>query len=377
MLRFLLVFLSIYSLMHALFFLRVRVLFSGSRMGQRALILFLIMMIFAPLICRTLEKTGYETLTRAAAFIGFNWMGFIFLAFSAILLMGAAQSFFYAINTIARVNLPSFSGKTPVLFLLGAVILLCVYGFIEARNLKIETLHITTDKLPPGTDRIRIVQISDIHLGLLVREAWLKIVAEKIRSLNPDMLVSTGDVVDGDIHHLSELSDLFQEIRPRYGKYAVTGNHEYYAGLEQSSAFMQKAGFVMLRGEAKTANSLINIVGVDDRSGDGSAQEFRLLSSVQNGLFTLFLKHRPAASEKNFGLFDLQLSGHTHGGQIFPFRFVTSQFFPYLKGYYELPNGSGIYTNRGTGTWGPQMRILSPPEITVIELKRKSLSLQR
>jgi len=370
MLRFIFVFLSIYSLMHALFFLRVRVLFSG-RLVQRWAILFLIIMIAAPFICRTLEKTGYETLTRATAFIAFNWMGFIFLCFVPVFFMGIADFFSWAINTLARMNLPSFSGKTPVLFMLGAVMLLSVYGFMEARNLKIEELHIATDKLPPGTDSIRIVQVSDIHLGLLVREAWLKIIIEKIKLLNPDILVSTGDIVDGDIDHLSELSDLFQEIRPQYGKYAVTGNHEYYAGLEQSLAFMQKAGFVMLRGEAQTVNSLINIVGVDDRHKGGSAQEFSLLSSVQNGLFTLFLKHQPAVAEKNFGLFDLQLSGHTHGGQIFPFRLLTSRFFPFLKGYYDLPKGSGIYTNRGTGTWGPQMRILSPPEITVIELKRK------
>jgi len=372
MLRFVIVFLLIYSVMHALFFLRVRVLFSDSRTAQWALILFLIMMLFAPLNGRILEKAGYETPARIVAFISYNWMGFLFLAFAAILLMGIAQSFSYAMNTFARMNLPSFSGKTPAFFLLGSVLLLCVYGFMEARNLKIEHLYIATDKLPPGADRIRIVQVSDIHLGLIVREAWLKTITDKIKTLNPDILVSTGDVVDSEINHLSELSDLFQEIRPRYGKYAVTGNHEYYVGVEQSSAFMEKAGFVMLRGQAVTVNSLINIVGVDDRHKGGSAQEFSLLSSVQNGLFTLFLKHQPAVSEKTFGLFDLQLSGHTHGGQIFPFRLLTSQFFPYLKGYYKLPKGSGIYTNRGTGTWGPQIRILSPPEITVIELQRKS-----
>ncbi len=373
--KFLAVFLSVYSLMHLLFFFRVRVLLP-SRTIRGFFALFLLLMILAPLISRILEQQEYDIPARIAAFAGFYWMGFIFLGFVAAVLMWGIDMFSYSIRRLTSFSRDTpacpyvLSGKIPVTVMLASVIAVCVYGIIEARDPRIEQLRLVTHKLPAGTGHLRIVQISDLHLGMLNNTSRLKIVTEKIQSLNPDILVCTGDMVDGADHHLKGLADIFSQIRPRYGKYAVTGNHEYYAGIEHSTEFMQDCGFTVLRGKSETIPSLINIVGVDDVVTGRPVRESALLSSVQNGLFTLFLKHRPIVRQETFGLFDLQLSGHTHGGQIFPFRFIVSALFPFLRGYYEIPEGSGIYVNRGTGTWGPQMRVLSPPEITVIELER-------
>jgi predicted MPP superfamily phosphohydrolase len=368
--KFFIIFLSVYSAMHFLFFLRIRVLFPEGRWIRWIPALFLALMIFAPIGTRLLERAGHETLAQITAPVAFFWMGFIFLGFAAVLLMNIFDLFSYGINRMAGLNLPSLSGKTPVLVMLGCLGVLCIYGFFEARHIRTEQISILTDKLPPGVEKLRIVQISDVHLGLLTRDKGLKKISERIRSLSPDILVCTGDLVDGSLSHLPELSDILKNIRPPYGKYAVTGNHEYYAGLDDSVKFMEKSGFSVLQGQARTVDSLINIAGVDDRPANGATQEHILLSSVQNGLFTLFLKHRPLVAEETHGLFDLQLSGHTHGGQIFPFRYIVSVPFPFVSGYYELPKGSRLYTSRGTGTWGPQMRILSPPEITVFELTR-------
>jgi len=363
--KFLAVFLSVYSLMHLLFFLRIRILLP-SRTGRWIAALFLLIMILAPLMSRILEQQGYDLPARIMAFAGFYWMGFIFLGFVAAVLMGGIDILSYSI----RQTCPC-SGKMPVIFMLASVIAVCIYGIIEALHPRIEYLHLVTHKLPTGTGHLRIVHISDLHLGMLTSNKRVKGIADKIQSLNPDILVCTGDMVDVSDHHLKGLSDIFNEIRPRYGKYAVTGNHEYYAGIKNSLEFMQDCGFTVLRGKAETVPSLINIAGVDDSVIGGTVQESVLLSSsAENGLFTLFLKHRPIVRQESLGLFDLQLSGHTHGGQIFPFRFIVSVPFPFLRGYYGLPKGSGIYVNRGTGTWGPQMRVFSPPEITVIELER-------
>ncbi|QTA86716.1 metallophosphoesterase [Desulfonema magnum] len=371
MIKFLIVFLSIYSLMHMLFFFRIKVLLPDGRLVQWLSFLFLFLMILMPINCRLVEEVGHDLPARMMAFVGFYWMGFIFLAFVGTLVMEIFDGISWGINRFTSLKFPLLSGKIPPLILLGVVTALCIYGSIEARDIRIERLYIMTDKLPAGTDHLRIVQISDVHLGLLVRGKRVKVISDKVQSLKPDILVCTGDLVDGKISHLPELTDLFRQIRPRYGKYAVTGNHEYYTGVDYSVEFTEKSGFTVLRGEAKTIPSLINIVGVDDSRIPRKKQEKRLLSSVQNGLFTLFLKHRPLVSEETVGLFDLQLSGHTHGGQIFPFGFIVSVPFPFLEGYYNIGKGSGLYTNRGTGTWGPQIRILSPPEITVIELKHK------
>jgi hypothetical protein len=225
-------------------------------------------------------------------------------------------------------------------------------------------------------NRLRIVQISDVHLGLIVREDRLRTIINVVKELQPDILVSTGDLVDGQINELDGLSDLFKEINPVFGKFAITGNHEFYAGLDQAIAFTEKAGFTLLRGKAVNINGVINIAGVDDRTAEryglyADINEAKLLSGLDQEVFTLLLKHRPRVHEGSTGLFDLQLSGHTHKGQIFPFSLVTAMYFPMDSGFINLPARSSLYVSRGTGTWGPPMRFLSPPEITVFDIVSK------
>jgi predicted MPP superfamily phosphohydrolase len=209
-------------------------------------------------------------------------------------------------------------------------------------------------------------------LGLTARNRFVASLVDTINNQYPDILVCTGDFIDGKVDHLPEMADLFNQIHARYGKYAVTGNHEFYVGLDDSLKFFQRSGFKVLRSESEKVGSIMNIVGVDYFSENNPTSDALLLSKIDNGLFTLFLKHRPDVEKEALGLFDLQLSGHTHGGQIFPFNFLVSRRFPFISGYYGLQKGSGLYTSRGTGTWGPQMRILSPPEITVVKLTGKT-----
>jgi hypothetical protein len=188
-------------------------------------------------------------------------------------------------------------------------------------------------------------------------------------------LVATGDLVDGRINHLDGLSEIFREIHPPLGKYAVTGNHEFYAGIGSSLDFTRRAGFTVLRGEAVTVGNVLRLVGVDDPAGrsfgpaPGRSEE-ELLGNGPSPLFTLLLKHRPFLSPAARKAADLQLSGHTHNGQIFPFRLLVRIWYPLLSGLYESKNGAALYTSRGTGTWGPPMRFLSPPEMTIIDIER-------
>ncbi|MEE8541803.1 MAG: metallophosphoesterase, partial [Desulfobacterales bacterium] len=220
-------------------------------------------------------------------------------------------------------------------------------------------------------NRLRIAQISDIHLGLMARQGRLNSILQKVTQANPDILVSTGDMLDGNVRHLPELAALLHQVPTPFGKYAVTGNHEFYSGIEDAIDFHHKAGFKLLNGEIKTIPGLINIAGVDDSPAWDSKPVDLLLSSAPRGLFTLFLKHRPDIEEKTLGHFDLQLSGHTHGGQIFLYNFLVSRSYSYLRGLFELSRGSLLYVNRGSGTWGPPMRLFTPPEITLIELVPK------
>jgi hypothetical protein len=163
-------------------------------------------------------------------------------------------------------------------------------------------------------------------------------------------------------------------LRARLGKYAVYGNHEALAGVEASRAFTQNIGFSLLSNSGITIDNAINLVGVDDPAVDRWRQstpvdEHALLKQFDNGLFTLLLKHQPRIDHASQGMFDLQLSGHTHGGQIFPFGLLIHLFYKEPFGFSRIGDKSWLYVSRGTGTWGPPMRVLAPPEVTVIQLR--------
>jgi hypothetical protein len=237
---------------------------------------------------------------------------------------------------------------------------------------------VETHKIPKDIRRLRVVQISDVHLGLIVGESRLKRILEKVMDARPDILVSTGDLVDGQMDDLEKLADMFQNIPAQYGKFAVTGNHEFYAGLDRALAFTEKAGFTILRGEGLTVSDILNVVGVDDPARkryvqDLAASEKVLLEKMPREKFTLFLKHQPVISSESIGRFDLQLSGHTHKGQIFPFNLFTKLFYRRHTGLSKVNGNALLYVSRGSGTWGPPVRFLSPPEVTVIDITYKSI----
>jgi hypothetical protein len=254
--------------------------------------------------------------------------------------------------------------------IVGLVLASCVwgYGYVEARKIRIERVTIENERLPAGEGQLKIAQISDVHLGLLNRTERLRRIVDLIRYEKPDLLVCTGDLVDGNMGDVAKLAGEFAGLDLLYGKYAVVGNHEVYAGLDKSLQALNGFGFTVLREEVLTIGNMLNIAGVDDPATGNFMDESALLGSMRNGLFTLFLKHRPAVQSSSLGLFDLQLSGHTHRGQIFPFSLLSARVYPMQDGLYQLENGSKLYTSRGTGTWGPPIRVLSPPEVAIVTI---------
>ncbi|MBE0618302.1 MAG: metallophosphoesterase [Proteobacteria bacterium] len=367
---FLLTAVTIYAAMHALVLWGVYPLVAGRPRLPTLLVSWMGLMILAPLSVRLLERGGHELAARAVAWVGYSWLGFLFLAFS----LCAGLAAWEVLVWLAAHGLPSLARLSVHGPQTGALALLVAagasaYGFYEAHHLRVETVALSTPRLGAGRQRLRIVQVSDLHLGLLRREEALAPVIERLKELKPDLLVATGDVVDAQLDHLNGLSDLWRQVNPPLGKFAVTGNHEAYAGLGQSLEFLRRSGFSVLRNEVRDVGGVLALAGVDDdHVGGPRADESALLRSPSKGLFTVLLKHRPAVSPGSAGLFDLQLSGHTHLGQVFPFRFLTGLQYPMQDGLYGLPDGGQLYTSRGTGTWGPPMRVLAPPEITVFEV---------
>lgn len=367
MILFALTFLLIYTLMHLLVWWGVRPLVPAAWRLRASLAVWSVLMILAPILARLLERAEFDTAARAAAWIGYLWMGFLWLAFALFTAQGAWNGLVW-LGSQRWPALRSWQlvGRNPALLAVATVALAGTWAFFEARQLQIEEVRLTVPQLPAELSPLRIVQVSDLHLGLLNREPMLVTVIEQVKRLRPDLLVVTGDLLDAQRNHLADLVDPWLELAPPLGKFAVVGNHETYIGRSISLEFLQAAGFRVLLNELVTVNG-IHIAGVTDPAWGDRAPDSDTLAAAPGGV-TILLKHRPWVETTAIEQFTLQLSGHAHRGQLFPFNFLTGVAYPLQDGLYRLGKSSWLYTSRGTGTWGPPMRLFSPPELTLIEL---------
>lgn len=356
MLTFLSVALLIYGSMHLYAFGKAWRVLPHSLGLALALTLAGIALTFSPFIVWYMERQSWHGATVVTAWAIYTWMGFLFLFFCISLAFDLA----HALATLLHFKWPlsgSMAFRTAGLLALAAL----GYGFVETRQIQVEEIKITTPKLAAG--RVTLVQISDLHLGMMAGDAFLERVIAKLREIKPDIVVATGDIVDGHGDNLDMLARRFQAYTPPLGAYAVTGNHEYFAGLDNSLRFMRSAGFTVLRGESVAAGGII-LAGVDDPSArvpDPSARldTKKALVSVTANDYIVLLKHQPVVDSNT--PFDLQLSGHIHGGQIFPFVYVTRLVYRVHTGLTELADGRRLYVSRGAGTWARRYACLPRP----------------
>ena len=378
---FLISFLSLYGGMHLYAFVRLRGAFSPGQPATAILAGWMLLMAVTPLLVRMAEGAGLERTARLIAWPGYIWMGSIFIFCTALAAADTLRVAAWLSHRIFKTAIPGYlSAVITCEITLFIALLASGYALYEARRIRTDQVTITTDKLPSTVRSIRIVQISDVHVGLLFRETRLESVLQAVRAAHPDILVSTGDLVDGRlsredvISHMDRMAAMIAAVPAKGGKFAITGNHEFYAGLDQALEFTRKAGFTVLRNQSAALPEGITISGVDDAAGQrprlptATPPELDILKSLPPGQFQILLKHRPLLSATSDGLFDLQLSGHVHKGQIFPFNLLVRLKFPIPCGTTTVKNGSTIHVSRGSGTWGPPMRLFAPPEVTVIDI---------
>ncbi len=363
MLTFMSVALLIYGSMHLYALSKVWLAFPHSYGLALALTLAGILLTFSPFLVWFLERQSWHRATVITAWVSYTWMGYLFL----FLCIGLLFDLCHGIATLLHLDWPLSAALVFRSVALLAFALLG-YGFIEARQIRVEGINITTPKLASG--RVTIAQLSDMHLGIMLGDKFLDRVIDRLRELKPDIVVATGDIVDGQGDDLETLARHFQTYTPPLGAYAVTGNHEYYAGLETSLRFLRDAGFTVLRGETASAGGIV-LVGIDDATATNTGQPAQVdtrkaLASASTHDFIVLLKHQPVVDSDT--PFDLQLSGHIHGGQIFPFVYLTRLTYHVHTGLTELADGRKLYVSRGAGTWGPPIRLFAPPEITLITI---------
>jgi predicted MPP superfamily phosphohydrolase len=245
---------------------------------------------------------------------------------------------------------------------------------------EIHEVPVRIERLPRALSGFTIAQITDLHVGPTIGEREVRRVVEQTNALRPDLVAVTGDLVDGGVAELGRTIAELGKLRARHGVFFVTGNHEYYSGVEEWLAYLPRLGIRVLRNErvpVGDAGASIDLAGVDDwsagRFGMGHGMDLdRALAGRDPDRALVLLAHQPrgVGDAVRAGV-DLQISGHTHGGQIFPFSLLVAAFYPYVRGLHvhrEADRAGQIFVSCGTGYWGPPMRLGAPAEIAKIVL---------
>ena len=220
-----------------------------------------------------------------------------------------------------------------------------------------------------------IVQLSDIHIAGLINEKTIQSIVKRVNRLNPDIVVITGDLIDIDVANAKDTLNHFKDLKTNYGTYFIVGNHEYFHGITKIIASVKSLGIKVLENEniyiGKKGKGF-NLAGVYDvfgyRTNTYVPDLNKALKGVDKNSPTVLLAHQPKYISEVKGGVDLMLSGHTHGGQIYPFRFLVKLQQPYIEGLHQHNENLQIYVNKGTGFWGPPMRLGANSEITNITI---------
>lgn len=261
-------------------------------------------------------------------------------------------------------------------------VVLLAWGYVEAMRVpRVRRVDVAIDRLGPGLDGARVVVLTDTHYGPIDRASWSRRVIDVVNELDPDIVCHAGDIADGTVDARREQAAPLGVVRARLVKAYVTGNHEYFSGEAQGWLdHMRELGWEALHNRhlvVERDGARLIVAGVDDRTAASSghaghgADHATALAGVDPDLPVLLLAHQPkqilGAVEHDV---DLQISGHTHGGQIWPFHFLVRVDQPVVWGLSRHGERTQLYTSRGTGFWGPPFRIFAPSEITVLTLRR-------
>ncbi len=337
-----------------------------ARIGNLAILAGALSLIAAPIAERTLPP-------RAARFVAWPaalWMGACFYWLLGLWLSDAV------LGLAGLSGIEVARGRAVGLGLL--TLALMAFGLRSGlRGPQTNPVHITLRRWPKLLDGYRVVQLSDVHIGALLRREFAARVVAQVHAQKPDLVVVTGDLVDGSVQHLAAEVLPFGSLRARHGVFFVTGNHDYFSGAERWTRKVRELGMTPLRNthvtitDAASAASF-ELAGVDDPTGKRMGGSGDDVSAALRGIAAdrpvILLAHDPKTFDKaaRAGV-DLQLSGHTHGGQLWPFNYFVRLATRFVAGLYRVGEAQ-IYVSCGTGFWGPPMRVAAPAEVTVIVL---------
>jgi uncharacterized protein len=330
------------------------------------------------LLPATLLLSRLRDAPRVLIWISFLWMGIVFLLFAFLAIGDAGRLVVWAarkLSTPARPVDPERRLFLARAFAVGIGSLAAGLSVVGVRSalagLRIKDVPVRIPGLPGALAGLRIVQITDLHIGPLLRKEWVEGVVERVRSLEPDLVAITGDLVDGTVDELREhVAPLARLTEAPRGVYFTTGNHEYYSGVDEWLRYLPSLGIRPLSNERVQVAPGLDVAGIHDPTGRGrlGPDLARALEGRDERTPVVLLAHQPRqfAEAAKRGV-ALTLSGHTHGGQIWPFSWFVALVQPYVAGLHRRGDAQ-LYVSRGTGFWGPPMRVFAPAEIAVLRL---------
>ncbi len=316
---------------------------------------------------RVVGHHGTGALDAILELLGMNWMGTLFLTFVALLAVDLVTAF--------GLLMPRLAMPLRGCALVAGLVLSAVALFQGLRAPVVQSYEVRLSGLPDEMDGTVIVALSDLHLGSLLGERWLAARVAQANAQRPDLVALLGDIFEGHGPPQIELIKALGRLSAPLGVWAVPGNHEFYGGYGTRKGPIEDAGFQVLRNRWVEVRPGLVLAGVEDlttsrRPGQGGDIMSLALAGRPRGA-TVLLSHTPWQAERaaQAGA-GLMLSGHTHGGQIWPFDYLVRRVYPMLEGRYEV-NGLTVIVTRGTGTWGPRMRLWHPGEILRVILREK------
>jgi hypothetical protein len=308
------------------------------------------------------------------------WAGMLFLGlFSSLFVLTLLRDVALLLAALGGGDTAGWREPTAVAVAVAALALTAVGFFNARRTAAVRRVRIRLPGLDPCLEGFRIVQITDIHVGPTIKEEYLRAIVERVNALDPDVVAITGDLVDGSVADLARHVAPLAQLRARRGVYFVTGNHEYYSGVHGWMAELTRLGLRVLHNEhvvLQHGGAQLVLAGVPDFTGHHFDPAHRsdpaaALRGAPADALRVLLAHQPrtAPAAERAG-FDLQVSGHTHGGQFLPWRFFVPLQQPYTAGLHQLGRLQ-VYVSRGTGYWGPPKRLGAPSEISELRLSRE------